>query len=1040
MSGRASATQMSSTRSSPSEWETVRKYHKTSVDVGLGLEASRARHAAAEEHAEGVVFNVTDTADLKAIDKYHQANEEMNTLEAWEKRFALRREPAVRELLHTGWWMTALRTLKAQEPENEFPQLDKLSYFRIYKLLFRSLAKEMREKYDEEEACECAEEDWEADSRDGVSMPRELFMDALFQIADLYTETASSEEYASFLQRILQRCIAKGTDLASGTAVFWKTKPKKPPKPPKKAKTPTPPPEPSKSPSPPPLPKTPPPEEPPPPPTAAEPPAAEPSSTPPPPTPSPPPLAPPKEKKPKAKKPVIVVAKRPEEVRERREKVALDDTEVWHTAGPGGEQFGKQPARMEWGDRKEELEASASMPHGIHEAAWKSGTGFHSLEDGRFDAMDWGEREEEKEEAFVLKSPRRSERKAKRKVQRRRKATVKVQAQQRAKAKQKKFQVAKEATVCLQAHARRNSAAALLAQFRAAAIMLQARARGQRIRELAKPPKLGLKWRSVYDNLVPEGGEEIHNETLAEAINSALQASLAPTESPSATGDKLQRDSNSRLQREAATQSPSPRVGKSPSPPPQRWLPVVSGSHTALVLAPDGGRCDMAAASRSLSPTKMLGGSRLSPTEHQKTAPSPPPVPKLLTVELILRTWQALGMKRALKENEYIRVDEKIFVPVDPDAPPPPPPPAPPPQPTQPAAAPVQEPVVITEPPPPPPPPPEPVPEPEPPPPLTPEPPPPPKFHYMLPELPAPSPRQRGPLDRVKSPIYVKSLTGSTHEFDVTGADNVRALKQMITSRVGTPPEQFRLIYEDQILRDDGKTLSEYDVEKQSILRCSPEMSEQCWSLPSTPPGPPLPPPRWIRPKPLSPQAHTLSDLQPAPLPYPRPSRRTGDWSGISASWESDGAANSVQMRLRRENQQLVTFPDSWSNTASFVSDAYVPDLHSLLSSTSTLQLTPTRRRSLRPSHENERQEQRSREKLKPLKPMDKKVIRSQIKRLGRTMPSSVSLPALLPPASRLDAIGPGSSPSARETSLEANKPFSFFGPVKPFARQLAAL
>ena len=103
-------------------------------------------------------------------------------------------------------------------------------------------------------------------------------------------------------------------------------------------------------------------------------------------------------------------------------------------------------------------------------------------------------------------------------------ATVKVQAQQRAKAKQKKFQVAKEATVCLQAHARRNSAAALLAQFRAAAIMLQARARGQRIRELAKPPKLGLKWRSVYDNLVPEGGEEIHNETLAEAINSALQA------------------------------------------------------------------------------------------------------------------------------------------------------------------------------------------------------------------------------------------------------------------------------------------------------------------------------------------------------------------------------------------------------------------------------------------------------------------------------------------------------------------------------------
>ena len=119
----------------------------------------------------------------------------------------------------------------------------------------------------------------------------------------------------------------------------------------------------------------------------------------------------------------------------------------------------------------------------------ESGTGFHSLEDGRFDAMDWGEREEEKEEAFVLKSPRRSERKAKRKVQRRRKATVKVQAQQRAKAKQKKFQVAKEATVCLQAHARRNSAAALLAQFRAAA--MHGTARGQRIREPASRQSWG---------------------------------------------------------------------------------------------------------------------------------------------------------------------------------------------------------------------------------------------------------------------------------------------------------------------------------------------------------------------------------------------------------------------------------------------------------------------------------------------------------------------------------------------------------------------
>ena len=75
------------------------------------------------------------------------------------------------------------------------------------------------------QAYECAEEDWAADSRDGLTMPRELFMDALFQIADLYTDTASAVDYAAFLRRVLERCIPKG--VSSDEAVFWKSKMKK---------------------------------------------------------------------------------------------------------------------------------------------------------------------------------------------------------------------------------------------------------------------------------------------------------------------------------------------------------------------------------------------------------------------------------------------------------------------------------------------------------------------------------------------------------------------------------------------------------------------------------------------------------------------------------------------------------------------------------------------------------------------------------------------------------------------------------------------
>ena len=41
------------------------------------------------------------------------------------------------------------------------------------------------ERYSQDEAIDCAAEDWASDSRDGQSMSRELFMDAIFQLADL---------------------------------------------------------------------------------------------------------------------------------------------------------------------------------------------------------------------------------------------------------------------------------------------------------------------------------------------------------------------------------------------------------------------------------------------------------------------------------------------------------------------------------------------------------------------------------------------------------------------------------------------------------------------------------------------------------------------------------------------------------------------------------------------------------------------------------------------------------------------------------------
>ena len=108
--------------------------------------------------------------------------------------------------------------------------MDRDTYFLIYKRIMRALAEETEDEYDESEAEEYAQDDWRSESRDGISMPREVFLDSLFQIADLYTDLANEHEYGSFLARILQRCVGKD-------GVFYPgVKPRK--RPPKKPATP----------------------------------------------------------------------------------------------------------------------------------------------------------------------------------------------------------------------------------------------------------------------------------------------------------------------------------------------------------------------------------------------------------------------------------------------------------------------------------------------------------------------------------------------------------------------------------------------------------------------------------------------------------------------------------------------------------------------------------------------------------------------------------------------------------------------------------